>query len=220
MNATSLGDAILASTRSDNFMLPDIPRQLALSNTLDLIFTQKLDDFYEPLAKCIASFTATFLHVYSHYIDMPIFSEDDLYKKTINFYNKFDDNPSLGYGIRAYSKDLPFHMALLLFASGLEGFIFLNVTEKQQKIVRNILLNATIYGIAYTFTRTGVTPGIDFAEDLAEGSGADLESELQQSMLLLKKRSEVLSRYILNCYADDPLQSRYAYVLWNCLNVA
>lgn len=208
MESKLITDELVHSTKSDNFMLPEIPRQLASSTNLSKLFTSSFDDRYKISSKRIAHFASVFIGLYAHYLDTPVLPEDKIYDAMAYFYQHFDDNESLNYGIRSMGAE-EFHMQLIAFASSLVGMIFGEwSTEKLEKLLKNIFLHGIIYEIACGLTNNEFGSNDRTAEELISKDGDELEKLLNESFQLVKKRSEVLYLYLSKNHANDSIENK------------
>ena len=215
-NYKEISEILTNSSKSDNYMLPEIDPDLHFGSTINLLFASNFDIYYSNFSIYIARFTAVFLEVYSKHINIPTLSENDLDKYLKLLYKNLPNNATMSQFIRNH--DAPALVPVEIFASMFEGFAFDKTTEKQKKILRNILKNAVIYSLAIHYTKQGEANGKPFAEGFVSGDDNEKKKWLDNGLIQLKKRSNVLASYIKYEYENDSLINNYALAYWSLLS--
>lgn len=216
-NSIDLSNIINSSSKSDNFMLPEVGLDLHFGSTINLLFASNFDVYYEDFSKYIARFTAVFLDVYSKHVDIPTMSENDLRKYLKLLYKNLPNNPTMSKFVRDSSA--PALVPVEMFSSMFEGFAFEKTTESQKKIIRNILKIAIIYALATHYTKSGETDGKPFAEGFISGDENEKKKWLDSSLVQLERRSPVLCSFIKQEYEHDRLINNYALALVSLLTI-
>ena len=215
MTYDELSKKISSTSKSDNFMLPELGLDLHFGTTINLLFASNFDVYYDDFSKYIARFTAVFLKVYSQHIDIPTLSESDLNKYLKLLYKSLPNDPMMNQMVRDHTA--PAFVPISIFSSMFEGFTFEKTSEKQKKILRNILSNAVIYSIAIHYTKLGEASGKPFAEGFVTGGETEKRKWLDNGLAQLDKRSSIICTYIKNEYEHDLLINNYALALWSLL---
>lgn len=214
-NYKEISEILSDSSKSDSFMLPEIGPDLHFGSTINLLFASNFDFYYADFSKYIARFTAVFLEVYAKHIDIPTLSENELDKYLKLLYKNLPNNATMSQFIRNH--DAPALLPVEIFASMFEGFTFDKTTENQKKILRNILKNAVIYSLAIHYTKLGEASGKPFAEGFVTGDDNEKKKWLDNGLIQLEKRNNVLASYIKCEYENDPLINKYALAYWSLL---
>ncbi len=216
MQYEELAKKITETSKSDNFMLPEIGLDLHFGSTINLLFASNFDVYYDDFSKYTARFTAVFLRVYSQHIDIPTLSESDLSKYLKLLYKSLPNDPTMSQMIRDHTA--PAFVPISIFSSMFEGFTFDNASEKQKKLLRNILNNAVVYALSIHYTKLGEASGKPFAEGFVTGEESVKRKWLDDGLTHLDKRCSVICSFIKYEYADDPLINNYALALWSLLS--